>query len=165
MNGMDKLRLIGFARACLMLGWCCVMALTGSAALTACGTSADVSDKDSSAEEFAFQAAALTQAQARVLGFEQPTADWSSSSAGITSSSAVTEGIASLSVVPNGWTEINSIALPSLGPVNNALTVDVRAPVLAPWGEFRVVVRIPSQNFYTDFGAAALNSLTVGQYQ
>lgn len=159
MNGMDKLRLIGFTRACLLLGWCCVLALA------ACGTRTDVSDESSPATDFRSHVAELTQTQARVLGFEQPTADWSSSSAAISSSSVVTEGSVALSVVPNGWTEIDSIALTSLGSVNNTLTVDVRAPVMAPWGEFRVIVRIPSQNVYKDLGGVALNSLTVGQYK
>ena len=106
----------------------------------------------------------LTQAQADVLGFERPTIDWSSSGT-LAESTTVSQGAKALAVTPSGWTEINSIALSSLGPVKSNLGIDVRVPSVPAWGELCVILVAPSlQMFWTELGSRNLNTLAAGQY-
>ncbi len=66
----------------------------------------------------------------------------------------------------NGWTEIVSKPIASLGPVSNMLTYDLRLPQAMPWGETRVIIRIPSQSiFWQDLGSVPLVSTPVGAFE
>src|SRR4051812_27092531 len=60
------------------------------------------------------QMTALTTAQTTVLGFEDRSA-WSSPTATLSLSSVHTQGKSSLQVQPNGFTDLRSINLASLG--------------------------------------------------
>lgn len=109
--------------------------------------------------------AALSDEHRRVLGFESPTADWSSG-ASLSASSVVSQGSAALAADITGWTEIVSVPLSSLGEVRSDLTLDVRIPATAGWGDVRVVLTAPSLGMsYRDLGAHSLAGLTAGTYQ
>jgi hypothetical protein len=100
-----------------------------------------------------------------VLGYERPTTDWSSTSGTLSESTSVTQGARALGVIPNGWTEISSVPLGSLGPVRGTATLDVRVPGATNWGEVRVILVAPSKNmWWTDLGSVPLASVPVGQY-
>jgi hypothetical protein len=106
----------------------------------------------------------LTSDHALVLGFERPTLDWSSS-ATIAESTTVSQGAKALAVQPNGWTEINSVALSSLGSVKSTLSVDVRVPSRPSWGELRVILIAPSLGWYwNDLGGSSLAQLSPNAY-
>lgn len=117
------------------------------------------------AQEGAGQAQqALTSAQERVLGFETPASDWSSSRA-ISSSSTVSEGTAALSITPNGYAELLSVPLASLGPVKPQVSFDLQIPQALSWGEARLILSLPSQNMaWLDVGGVALAGLPVGTF-
>jgi hypothetical protein len=87
---------------------------------------------------------ALTPTQTRVLGFETPTADWTPTVGTVGQSTTHTQGSFALSIAPNGWTEIGSRLLDSLGPVKNTLSYDIRLPATVAWGETRAVIKVPS---------------------
>jgi hypothetical protein len=108
---------------------------------------------------------ALTQAQARVLGFESPTADWSSQQAGIAAAATSSQGSQALAVSPVGWTEITSISLAALGQVGSALSVDVRLPETVAWGEMRVVLQAPSLGlWWQELPSVSLVGLSAGSF-
>lgn len=98
----------------------------------------------------------------RILGFEDA-ADWNGSSA---NSSESSQGASSVGVSVNGWTEITSVPLSTLGTVAPLLSVDVQLPAATPyWGEVRVIVKLPSQGeSYRDLGGASLTALTPGTF-
>jgi hypothetical protein len=107
---------------------------------------------------------ALSAVQQRVLGFEAPTTDWSGGA--ISSSSTVSQGAAALAVSPNGWTELTSIPLSSLGGVKSAFSYDIRLPQTVNWGETRVILRIPSKGlFWQELGSRSLVGMPAGSYQ
>ena len=125
------------------------------------------SDRDHALEEGAHASTseALTDAQARVLGFETPTSDWSSPQVTLASTTTANEGAQALSLNPLGWTEINSIALSSLGAVHDVISVDVRLPVAMPWGELRIVLMAPSLGmWWHELPAASLTGLAPGAF-
>jgi hypothetical protein len=108
---------------------------------------------------------ALTATQERVLGFETPSADWSSSRP-ISSSSTVSQGSAALAITPNGYVEVSSVALSSLGPVKSRVGFDVRLPQTLAWGEARLVISIPSKGLsWTDVGGVPLSGVPAGSYR
>jgi hypothetical protein len=110
-------------------------------------------------------AAALTETQARVLGFETPTADWSAASGTVASSSSATQGSSALAVAPSGWTEIDSIPLSSLSGVRSTLSLDVLVPGPVGWGEIRVIFKAPSLDMnWVELGQHQLSSLPTGAY-
>lgn len=109
--------------------------------------------------------AALTAAQESVLGFEAPTTEWTRTNGSISESTVVTQGSKSLSVNPNGWTELTSIALSSIGPVNGSFKFDLRVPASVPWGQVRGIVIMPSLTLFQDLGGVELSTFTPGQYR
>jgi len=109
---------------------------------------------------------ALTAAQQQILGFESPATDWSSPTGTLGRSSTHSQGSFSTSVLNNGWTEIISKPIASLGPVSDMLTYDLRLPQAMPWGETRVIIRIPSQSiFWQDLGSVPLVSTPAGVFE
>jgi hypothetical protein len=107
---------------------------------------------------------ALTNVQQRVLGFETPASDWSSSRA-ISSSSTVSQGSAALAITPNGYVELLSVPLASLGPVKSQISFDLQIPQPLSWGEARLILSLPSQGMgWQDLGSVALAGLPVGAF-
>ena len=102
-----------------------------------------------------------SSANAGVLGFEDHT-QWSGASQNSTEHS---EGQLSAVVPVNGWTEVTSIPLDSLGEVDDELTVDLQLPAEVGWGEARVIVVLPSQNeHYRELGSEQLGGLAAGEF-
>lgn len=131
--------------------------LAGGLLLAACGAG--------SSESTGAGSQSLSADQLAVLGFERPTTDWSSPSGSLGSSSVVSQGSAALSVQPMGWTEINSVLLSSLGPVQSTLKVDLRLPAAATWGDARVVLVAPSRGLHwAELGIKQLTQLPAGQF-
>jgi hypothetical protein len=129
------------------------MLVLAAVLLVGCGAEELSSDADSrSAEQD------LSIAQSRVLGFEAPTQDWSSDNgSAITSSSTVTQGVASLSVAPKGNTQLSSVAIRAPGQARTAATVDVRLSKTVTSGEIRLVIKAPSQGqAWLDVGGQSL---------
>lgn len=121
--------------------------------LVGCGTEGALSDEDArSAEQ------EISIAQARVLGFEAPTQDWSSDSgAVISASTTVTQGTRALSVTPNGGTQLSSVAIRAPGQARTTATLDVRLGTTVNWGEIRLVIKSPSQGqYWLDVGGQSL---------
>jgi hypothetical protein len=110
---------------------------------------------------------ALTAAAARVLSFEDGPNDWSTSSGALSPSDASTDGVHSLAVSVNGWTEVTSIALSTLGTVGDTASIDVRLPAETPnWGELRLLLRLPSLGeYYRELGSQTLVGLSAGSFQ
>ena len=101
----------------------------------------------------------LTSEQARILGFEAPATDWTAWRP-ISASTTASQGSSSLAITPNGYVEILSAPLASVGPVKPQISVDVRIPEPLSWGEARVIVSIPSANMYwQDLGGVGLSGL------
>lgn len=104
-------------------------------------------------------ARALTEEDARVLGFEAA-GDWSSGAA-LSQSTTRTQGDYSLAVGANGWAEVVSRPLGALGEVGDSLSVDLRLPHAVGWGDVHVILKLPSQSvWWADLGGAALSGLT-----
>ena len=79
-------------------------------------------------------------------GFETPTADWTSPTGVLGQSTTRSQGSFSVSVRNNGWTEVVSRPLSSLGPVGPMINYDIRLPQTVTWGETRMIVRLPSKS-------------------
>src|SRR6478735_1664271 len=109
----------------------------------------------------------MTVDQTRVLGFESPTTDWSSNNGSTVSASTVaSEGSGSLSVLPNGYTQISSIAIAAPGSAAATATFDLKVPQAVPWGEVRLIVKAPSQGHYwSDLGGKQLAQLAPGDFR
>jgi len=110
---------------------------------------------------------ALTTAQQRVLGFEAPLTDWSLVSVGTRSeSTTANQGTKSLGVKPNGWTELKSIKLSSLGAVSGTVSFDLRQPSVPTWGEAHLILVLPSKGIsYQDLGTKSLPALPAGSFK
>ena len=111
-------------------------------------------------------AATLRQAlasPASVFGYESVD-DWSSS-AMLDSASTASQGSASLAVNGEGWTEVTSVELGSLGAVKDSASVDVMLPSLASWGEVRLIFKIPSiGEHWRELGSSSLVGLEPGVF-
>jgi hypothetical protein len=135
--------------------------LAGCVALYACSGDGE----NGSGESIGGFSEALTTAQSRVLGFETPTADWTTNAGTLSSSTTRSQGAQSLGIRPNGWTELTSIPLSSLGNVNSTFRYDVRIPSLPVWGETRVILMAPSRGIYwAELGSRDLRTLPVNSF-
>ena len=124
-----------------------------------CGRRAD---RDDGTET---KSGALTAAQIRILGFETPTADWTAPSGVLGQSTTRSQGSFSASVRNNGWTEVTSKPISSLGPVGAMISYDIRLPQTASWGEARMIVRLPSKGiFWQDLGIVPLTGMPAGVF-
>ena len=108
----------------------------------------------------------LAAAQSRVLGFESPAIDWNSNNgSALTASAVVTQGSSSLSVLPNGYTELSSVGIEAPGSASTIATFDLRTPQALAWGEVRLVVKAPSKGLYwSDLGGKALAEVAPGEF-
>lgn len=104
----------------------------------------------------------ITDAQHRILSLEAPQGDWSANNgSSIAQSTDVTDGSFSLEITPNGYTEISSIAFSGSGLDSDELAFDLMLSESIPWGEVRLVVKIPSAGHYwTDIGGVQLQGFT-----
>lgn len=117
-------------------------------------------------EDVASSQQALTAVQERVLGFETPTADWQTNAGTRGASTTRSQGAQSLSIVPNGWTELTSIPLSSLGNVNSTFRYDIRTPSVPIWGETRAILVLPSRGItWADLGTRSLTTMPAGSFQ
>jgi hypothetical protein len=107
--------------------------------------------------------AAAQNYQEDVLGFES-VAYWSSA-APLSSRTDSSQGFAALGVLPQGWTEIDSVPLSSLGSVGGSFSFDVKLPEFLPWGEVGVVIVLPSQGIYwQELGRSSLIDVAPNAY-
>ncbi len=108
----------------------------------------------------------LTNEQIRVFGFEAPFTDWSTNNGSPIAQSATTsQGIASLSVIPNGYSEISSVPIQVSGTVNSSISLDLSIPQALSWGELRLVAIIPSQGkYWSDLGGHSLAGVEPGSF-
>lgn len=109
----------------------------------------------------------LTVNQSNVFGFEDP-AQWQSSVA-LSSSTTHTQGASSLAVKAKGYTEVTSVALPSLTGVSGTLTVDVLLPSPQPnpswYGFIQLLVSVPSKGINNAFvGQQELTGQPLNQF-
>lgn len=121
------------------------------------------------AGEVAKQAEAITTSSLdlEILGFESPARDWSSPQTTIGESTNATEGEKALAFPLNGWTQIESAEIGSLGSVQSLFTLDVRLPAAASWGDMQVALRSPGAGIgqWTQLGSISLAGITPGSYQ
>lgn len=136
-------------------GW--LLALVGL--LVGCGT-------EGPGDSVGTASQALTAEQNRVLGFEAPITDWSTTNGSPRSASTdVVEGSQSLSVTINGYTEIVSAQIPVPGSSRPHATIAVKPLQAVPWGEARLVMVIPSAGHYwRDLGGRSLVGLAAGSF-
>lgn len=136
--------------------WFGLVAAGLALALSACGASEELSTKEG----------ALTLGQNRVLGFEAPTQDWSTTNGSpITSTTTKSQGSAALSVQPNGYTEVVSTTISAPGGARATATFDLRLPQTLGWGDARLVAQIPSAGqYWRDLGGTSLGGLTPGVF-
>ncbi|MBN2804617.1 MAG: hypothetical protein JXR91_16100, partial [Deltaproteobacteria bacterium] len=106
--------------------------------------------------------ARITSAELDVLGFEDYH-QWSNSAA---NSANHTQGELSVVVNASGWTEVGSTQISSLGAVKNTASIDVQVPQgPMPWGEVRIIVKIPSLGeWYKELGSQSLSGLSGGTF-
>ena len=98
-----------------------------------------------------------------VLGFESP-ANWTASAGTLASSSAHTQGSASLSVSNISYVELVSAPL-SLSGVTSELDVAVRPPITPDWGELQILLTSPTLGLYNAWvGQASLQGLAANQF-
>jgi len=109
----------------------------------------------------------LTDAQTRVLGFEAPTQDWSTSGgAVVTAASTHSQGSAALAFKPTGSTQISSVAMVAPKLAANTAKLDIKLPQTFSWGEVRLVLKAPSLGqSWTDVGGANLTGQPVGSFK
>ncbi|MBN2719020.1 MAG: hypothetical protein JXX14_24445 [Deltaproteobacteria bacterium] len=109
----------------------------------------------------------LTAGAQSILDFENALNDWTTPNPNsvLSTSYNATSGVFSLAVTPNGWTELHSPPLSTLGSMKSAVSLDVFVPEVLNWGELRIVVQIPSKNiWWSELGSQALADLPVGQF-
>ena len=111
--------------------------------------------------------AALTSEAARILGFEDATADWTVISGTSTDHS---EGTVSGQVNVTGWMQITSVPLSSIAQegiaIGESAAIDVKLPEAASWGEVRLIMDLPSQGiWWQDLGGARLEDLNPGEFR
>jgi hypothetical protein len=110
---------------------------------------------------------ALVANQANVFGFEDP-AHWQSSVA-LSSSTTHTQGAVSLGVKAKGYTEVTSVALPSLTGVTGLFRIDLLLPTAQPnpfWlGTAQLFVSVPSKGVNNEYlGLQELTGKPLNQF-
>lgn len=140
----------------IKVGICALVGLV----LMACGSENSIDDARTGKQ-------LLTEEQNRVLGFQSPVADWTTTNGStVTSSNDVTEGSASLSISVNGYTEISSVQIPGPASPRAQATFDIKLAQTLTWGDVRLVVLIPSEGkYWSDLGSRNLAGLSPGSYQ
>jgi hypothetical protein len=132
------------------------LGIAGLALISACGLACSGSTGE--AEEVGAARSELVVNQANVFGFEDAT-QWKSSVT-LSSSTTHTQGSKSLGVKAKGYTEVTSVALPSLTGVTGRIGFDLLLPTAEPnpfwYGFVQLLVSVPSKG---------VNNLFVGQQE
>jgi hypothetical protein len=101
---------------------------------------------------------------ASILGFES-TAGWRAPVA-LSSSTTHSQGARSLGVTVNGWTEVTSLDLSSMGSVASSFSFDLRLPQTVSWGDTHLVIVAPSLGITRlDLGTRSLVGKPAGSFQ
>ncbi|WP_434041153.1 MULTISPECIES: basic secretory protein-like protein [Sorangium] len=108
-------------------------------ALSACAVAGEPQGEDP------VETAELALTQDSVLGFED-VADWTASAGTLESSTDRTQGAAALGVRDFMYAELTSSPLSTLSGVTDEITLDIRIPEAAPWGQVHLYVSSPSLN-------------------
>ncbi|MBN2343754.1 MAG: hypothetical protein JXX29_10445 [Deltaproteobacteria bacterium] len=109
----------------------------------------------------------LTSEAQSILDFENALNDWTTpnTNSALDTSYNATSGVYSLAVTPNGWTEIYSPVLSTLGTMKPTVSLDVFVPEPLYWGELRIVVQVPSKGiWWSELGSHTLSELNPGQF-
>jgi hypothetical protein len=129
----------------------------------ACGPT---SSPDSEEGAVAAKESNLSAVQARIFDFENVATDWASAGASIGTTTNASHGAAALSIRPNGWTEIVSDPVSSLGELEPNVTIDIKPGSAMSWGEVRLILRAPSINLhYQELGSQTLVGVPAGTYR
>jgi hypothetical protein len=108
----------------------------------------------------------LTSTQSRVLGFESPASDWSSTSGAISASSNASQGTTALSWTAAGYTQITSIRIDAPGLAKSTASYDLRLPTTLGWGTAGLVAKVPSLGIHwSDLGTVNLGGMPSGTYR
>src|SRR6478752_5980425 len=101
---------------------------------------------------------------ASILGFES-TAGWRAPVT-LASSTTHTQGARSLAVSVNGWTEVTSLDLSSMGSIASSLSYDLRLPQTVSWGDTHLVIVAPSLGISRlDLGTRSLVGKPANSFQ
>jgi len=125
-----------------------VVGLVGLLVFMACSASRPTENVSSTSQ------AVVDPIDARVLGFEQPTSDWSASNLSIQSGTQFTQGqqSAAITVSASGG-KLTSIALSTLGTVSPIASLQVRLPSYLAnqsWqGQLALFLNAPSAGVYS----------------
>lgn len=107
---------------------------------------------------------ALSSDAARIFGFEA-LADWNVSGAAVVLDGNSTQGASALAIQPQGWTQLDSVPLSSLGEVGDEISLDLLVPQNVGWGDVQIVLVAPSLGmYYESLGSVALTTLVAGSY-
>ncbi len=95
---------------------------------------------------------ALSSEQLRILGFEAPTSDWTTTVGTLAEAPVHSQGQKALAVArPQDWTEVCTSHLSSLGDVGDTLSFDLWMQDTTPtFGEVQVIVRAPSLGLWNN---------------
>ena len=109
----------------------------------------------------------LTLHQSRVLGFESPETDWSTSNGSpVSASSDSSEGTVALAISVQGYTEISSVQVEAPGSAKPEASFDIKLTQQLSWGDARLVAAIPSQGHYwRDLGGVDLSGVAPGVFR
>lgn len=100
-----------------------------------------------------------------VLDFEDAS-QWSTSNGQLSSSGTSNSGSFSLRADVTGYTQIESVALSSLGVVQNTASLYFRPEAIPSWGEVRLILRAPSLNeYWRDLGGVSIAGSTAGSFR
>ncbi|MBN2672337.1 MAG: serine hydrolase [Deltaproteobacteria bacterium] len=105
----------------------------------------------------------ISETDQSILGFEDFN-DWFGSNA---NSTVHSEGTHSLVVQVNGWTELVSANLSSIGPVGEQISLDIQMPAETPdWGEVVLMAEMPSQGLYRrEIGRVGTSGRSAGIFE
>ena len=142
-------------------------ARSGMAALAVAGllaAAAGCTKSTDHAEGVEQKTSAIAVEIASILGFES-TAGWRAPVA-LASSTTRSQGARSLAVTVNGWTEVTSLDLSSMGSIASSVSYDLRLPQTVSWGETRLVIVAPSLGIVRlDLGSRSLVGKPAGSFQ
>jgi hypothetical protein len=125
---------------------------------------AGCSKRADQSEGFEQRSSAIAVEIANILGFES-TAGWRAPVT-LASSTTHTQGARSLAVSVNGWTEVTSLDLSSMGSIASSISYDLRLPQTVSWGDTHLVIVAPSLGISRlDLGTRSLVGKPANSFQ